>query len=293
MSRDSFLIAQLSDIHCGSPFFDPQLLRHAVEEVRSLAPDLVVVGGDLTTDGYAHEFRDAQSFLAPLFDAQLTTIVIPGNHDAKNVGYLHFVDSFGPGDVPGKGDRVLRLPAPVGSTGGPAGPGPGAPNVVTIVAMDSTKPDLAEGEIGRERYAWIRQQFVQPADYRVFALHHHLVPVPGTGRERNTVWDSGDVLTLLCESGVDLVLSGHKHVPFVWLLNGLLVVNSGTVSSHRLRGYVRPSYNVIEITEEVVTITLRYPGTGERPAAELDRSRMRLHSNPELAGMFAKSAWHA
>ena len=109
MSRDSFLIAQLSDIHCGSPSFDPQLLHHAVEEDRRLRPDLVLIGGDLTTDGYAHEFRDAQSHLAPLLDAELTTVVIPGNHDAKNVGYLHFTDSFGPGDVPGKGDRVLQL----------------------------------------------------------------------------------------------------------------------------------------------------------------------------------------
>lgn len=284
MDRDSFLIAQLSDLHTGSPFFDPQLLAHAVEEVLSLQPDLVLVGGDLTTDGYAHEFRDAQLYLEPLLQAELTTIVIPGNHDAKNVGYLHFVDSFGAGDVPGKGDRVLRLSARLG------GPEPSA---VTIVAMDSTKPDLAEGEIGRERYSWIRQQFTAPADLRVFALHHHLVPVPGTGRERNTVWDAGDVLALLADSGVHLVLSGHKHVPFVWLLNGVLVVNSGTVSSHRLRGYVRPSYNVLEITRERIAVTLRYPGTGERHAAELDREEMRLHANPELAGMFAKSAWHA
>jgi 3',5'-cyclic AMP phosphodiesterase CpdA len=284
MPRNCFLIAQLSDIHCGSPFFDAHLLRHAVEEIRALAPDLVLVGGDLTTDGYAHEFRDAQTFLAPLLDAAFTTIVIPGNHDAKNVGYLHFVDSFGPGDVPGKGDRVLRLSGRLDEAG---------PKTITMVAMDSTKPDLAEGEIGRERYSWIRQEFAQPSDFRVFALHHHLVPVPGTGRERNTVWDSGDVLALLAEAGVGLVLSGHKHVPFVWLLNGVLVVNSGTVSSHRLRGYVRPSYNVIEVTEDRVAVTLRYPGTGERPAAELDRRAMRLYPNPELAGMFAKSAWHA
>lgn len=278
MSRDSFLIAQLSDIHCGSPFFDPQLLHHAVEEVRAVAPDLVLIGGDLTTDGYAHEFREAQNQLAPLLESELTTVVIPGNHDAKNVGYLHFTDSFGPGDVPGKGDRVLHL------TG---------PQAVTLVAMDSTKPDLAEGEIGRERYSWIRQQFSAPADLRIFALHHHLVPVPGTGRERNTVWDSGDVLALLGETGVDLVLSGHKHVPFVWLLNNLLVVNSGTVSSHRLRGYVRPSYNLLEVTQDRVVVTMRYPGTGERHAAELNRREMRLYPNPELAGMFAKSAWHA
>jgi Icc protein len=279
-TRDSFLIAQLSDIHCGSPFFDPELLQHAVEEVRAVAPDLILVGGDLTTDGYAHEFRDAQSHLEPLLEAELTTVVIPGNHDAKNVGYLHFVDSFGPGDVPGKGDRVLQL---TGSGG----------QAVTLVAMDSTKPDLAEGEIGRERYSWIRQQFSAPADLRIFALHHHLVPVPGTGRERNTVWDSGDVLALLGEVEVDVVLSGHKHVPFVWLLNNLLVVNSGTVSSHRLRGYVRPSYNLLEITQDRIVVTLRYPGTGERHAADLDRREMRLHPNPELAGMFAKSAWHA
>jgi 3',5'-cyclic-AMP phosphodiesterase len=279
-TRDSFLIAQLSDIHCGSQFFDPQLLRHAVEEVRAVAPDLVLVGGDLTTDGYAHEFREAQNQLDPLLEAELTTVVIPGNHDAKNVGYLHFVDSFGPGDVPGKGDRVLHL---TGTSG----------QAVTLVAMDSTKPDLAEGEIGRERYSWIRQQFSAPADLRIFALHHHLVPVPGTGRERNTVWDSGDVLALLSEVGVDVVLSGHKHVPFVWLLNSLLIVNSGTVSSHRLRGYVRPSYNLLEITPDRIVVTLRYPGTGERHGADLDRREMRLHPNPELAGMFAKSAWHA
>lgn len=284
MSRNCFLIAQLSDIHCGSPFFDAQLLHHAVEEIRALSPDLVVVGGDLTSEGYAHEFRDAQAQLAPLLDASSTTVVIPGNHDSKNVGYLHFVDSFGPGDVPGKGDRVLRLSGRYNGA---------APETVTLVAMDSTKPDLAEGEIGRERYSWIRQQYEQPADYRIFALHHHLVPVPGTGRERNTVWDSGDVLALLSETGVQLVLSGHKHVPFVWLLNGVLLVNSGTVSSYRLRGYVRPSYNVIEVTNDRVAVTLRYPGTGERPAGELDRRTMRLSTNPDLAGMFAKSVWHA
>jgi len=280
VSRDSFLIAQLSDIHCGSPFFDPQLLHHAVEEVKAVSPDLVLIGGDLTTDGYAHEFREAQNQLEPLLAPELTTVVIPGNHDSKNVGYLHFVDSFGPGDVPGKGDRVLHL---TGSAG----------QAVTLVAMDSTKPDLAEGEIGRERYSWIRQQFSGPADLRIFALHHHLVPVPGTGRERNTVWDSGDVLALLDEVGVNVVLSGHKHVPFVWLLNDLLVVNSGTVSSHRLRGYVRPSYNLLEITPDRIVVTLRYPGTGERHGADLDRREMRLHPNPDLAGMFAKSAWHA
>jgi 3',5'-cyclic AMP phosphodiesterase CpdA len=277
VARDSFVIAQLSDLHCGSPYFDAELLETAVKETVALRPDLVVIGGDLTAEGYAGEFRTAQHFLEPLFSAELNMLVIPGNHDSKNVGYLHFRDTFGPGDIPEKGDRVLRLSVD-GMT-------------AQVVAIDSSKPDLAEGEVGRERYPWIRQELSFPADYRVFVLHHHLVPVPGTGRERNTVWDAGDVLALLTELQVDLVLSGHKHVPHVWLLDHVLIVNSGTVSSHRLRGYIRPSYNVIEVSDDSVRVTLKYPGTGERVAGVLDRRKMALHTNVELASMFTKTSW--
>jgi len=284
MRRDSLLLAQLSDLHCGSPFFDSALADAAVKEVVGLRPDLVVVGGDLTAEGYAHEFREAEEYLAPLFDAGLSTVVIPGNHDAKNVGYLHFSDTFGPGDVTGKADRVVRLETALGG---------GAPQSVTLVALDSTKPDLAEGEIGRERYGWIRAQFEPPAELKIVAMHHHLVPVPGTGRERNTVWDAGDVLALLNDCGVELVLCGHKHVPYPWFLNGMFIVNSGTVSSHRLRGYVRPSYNIIEVDDARMRVTFRYPAQGERFAAELDRVTARLESSAELEGMFTKTGWHA
>ena len=115
--------------------------------------------------------------------------MIPGNHDSRNVGYVHFEELFG--------DRnsVLRR------------------NGVTIVAVDSTEPDLDHGQIGRGRYPWIEEQFSDPADLRIFVLHHHLLPVPGTGRERNIVYDAGDAIECLQRSGVDLVLCGHKHVP--------------------------------------------------------------------------------
>ncbi|MEO6121872.1 MAG: metallophosphoesterase [Acidimicrobiales bacterium] len=112
--RDTFVIAQLSDIHCGSPFFDAKLLDSAVHEVLALEPDLIVIGGDLTTEGYAHEFREAAEHLAPLLGDGLRTVVIPGNHDSKNVGYLHFRDTFGHGEGAGKGDSVLQV------TGGPS-----------------------------------------------------------------------------------------------------------------------------------------------------------------------------
>jgi Icc protein len=93
--------------------------------------------------------------------------------------------------------------------------------------------------------------------------HHHLMPVPGTGRERNQVLDAGDVLALLRRSSVDLVLSGHKHVPYVWPLAGMLIVHSGTVSTLRTRGFPHPAYNFVRVEEGRMAVELCVPG-GER-----------------------------
>ncbi len=133
----------------------------------------------------------------------------------------------------------------------------------TIVAVDSTEPDLDNGQIGRGRYRLIEEAFAGAADLRVFVLHHHLLPIPGTGRERNIVNDAGDALECLQRAEVDLVLAGHKHVPYAWRLEDLFVVNAGTVSSSRLRGKGRPCYNVVEVEGTHVNVWRRYPFHGQ------------------------------
>lgn len=276
MQDHRLTIAQFSDIHCGHIMFDSDLMEAAIDEIAGLAPDLVVMAGDLTSEGYAPQFRQAKRYLDRLGGFEM--VVVPGNHDLMNVGFLHFDDAFG------RSDRVMRLPFRI-SEGKPQ-------RYATVVAVNSSKPDLADGEIGHIRYDWIRQSYEWPEDYRIFVLHHHLVSVPGTGRERNIVWDAGDVLALLTELKVDLVLSGHKHVPNVWQFGEMLLVNSGTCSSHRVRGYTRPSYNVIEITEERVRIVQKYPGLGEIVAANFVTEERRLTLNPQLAGMFNRGAWN-
>src|SRR5437588_10207977 len=97
--RDPFVIAQLSDLHCGSPYFDAELLETAVKETIALRPDLVVIGGDLTAEGYAGEFRTAQHYLEPLFEAGLNTLVIPGNLDVKKVCCRQYRQPLGGGYV--------------------------------------------------------------------------------------------------------------------------------------------------------------------------------------------------
>ena len=277
MKGHRLTIAQISDIHCGHALFDGELLDHAIDEIVDLKPDLVAVVGDLTSEGYAPQFRQAKRYLDRLSD--LEVLVVPGNHDLMNVGFLHFRDNFG------KSERVIRLPFSTADGQEPR-------RYATVVAVNSSKPDLAEGEVGHVRYDWIRESFDNTDDYRIFVLHHHLVPVPGTGRERNIVWDAGDVLALLAELHVDLVLAGHKHVPNVWQVGEMLLINSGTASSYRVRGYTRPSYNVIEVDDLRVRIVQRYPGLGEIVAASFSIADRKLDINPQLAGMFNRGAWN-
>ena len=276
MEGDRLTIAQFSDIHCGHPMFDAELMDHTLSEIVDLKPELVVMAGDLTAEGYAPQFRQARRYLDRLADLEM--VVVPGNHDLMNVGFLHFRDQFG------KSDRVVRVPFATPD-------GKPSDRYATIVAVNSSKPDLADGEVGHVRYDWIRESFQNPDDYRIFVMHHHLVSVPGTGRERNIVWDAGDLLALLTELGINLVLSGHKHVPNVWQFGQMLLINSGTASSHRVRGYTRPSYNVIEIDSERVRIVQRYPGLGEIVAAHYLINDRELKLNPQLAGMFNRGAW--
>jgi 3',5'-cyclic-AMP phosphodiesterase len=232
-----FRIAHISDLHCGSQHFVANLLERAIMEINELEPDVVICTGDLTTNGFRQEYADARLYLNR-FDCDLI-VVIPGNHDSRNVGYVHFEELFG--------DR-----SSVVHKGG-----------VTVVAVDSTEPDLDHGQIGRGRYPWILEQFAEPADFRIFVLHHHLLPVPGTGRERNIVYDAGDALEALQKANVNLVLSGHKHVPYAWRLEDLFIVNTGTVSTLRLRGKTRPCYNVIELEGHHVDVWRRYPFHGQ------------------------------
>ncbi len=235
MMSDSTVIAHISDLHCGSRYHIPSLAKRVIDEINDeVRPDIVVVTGDLTDMGFRQEFKVAKRLLSGLRCERV--IVLLGNHDARNVGDEHFTEMFG--------ERSQELTH--------AG--------IHMLGLDSSEPDLDSGRIGRGRYKWIEERFADPDEFKIIAMHHHLVPVPGTGRERNIVYDAGDMLRVLADNGVDLVLCGHKHVPNVWRLEDMLIVNAGTCCTHRLRGRVRPCYNVIEINDNShVRVTLKEP----------------------------------
>lgn len=198
----------------------PEIANSMLENINRTYPDIVVITGDLTENGLAAEYNGAKKFIDRI--ECKNKVIVPGNHDSRNAGYLFFEDLF-----------------KTRSTFGQFGE-------ITVVGVDSSQPELEEGHIGRENYNWIENTFSVNC-FKVFALHHHLISIPRTGRGNNVLVDAGDVLELLDRSGVNLVLCGHWHIPWVWRLNDMLVISAGTVCSSKVRGKMSQCYNLIEI----------------------------------------------
>jgi 3',5'-cyclic-AMP phosphodiesterase len=198
----------------------PEIADSMLENINRNSPDIVIITGDLTENGLAAEYNGAKGFIDRI--ECKNKVIVPGNHDSRNAGYLFFEDLF-----------------KTRSTFGHFGE-------VTVVGLDSSQPELEEGHIGRENYGWIETIF-SLGSFKIFALHHHLIPIPRTGRGNNVLVDAGDVLELLDRSGVNLVLCGHWHIPWVWRLNDMLVISAGTVCSSKVRGKMSQCYNLIEI----------------------------------------------
>ncbi len=217
-------IVHISDLHLTGPHFVTEWGEHVVEHVNSINPEILVITGDLTDDGYPFEYEMVPSYIEKFHTAH--KIIVPGNHDARNKGYTIFEELYG-----------TRFPYYENEK-------------VVVIGIDSADPDIDDGHIGRENYPYIQERLTAENKTRILAMHHHLIPIPGTGRERNIPVDSGDVLQLCIDLGVHIVLSGHKHVPWIWKLEDTYFITAGTATSRRLKGRSYPSFNVIEIKEE-------------------------------------------
>ena len=85
-------IVQISDLHLSSPSFVPDWAENVLSIVSSIGPDIVIVTGDLTDDGYAYEYDVAKTYIDRIEAENI--MVVPGNHDARNEGYTLFEEIF-------------------------------------------------------------------------------------------------------------------------------------------------------------------------------------------------------
>lgn len=227
------LIAHISDLHVGAENFKEDILLEAIRQINDMKPDVVVATGDLTDNGYYLEFLQVASYLSNI---ESPLVVVPGNHDARHVGNETF-------------EEILKEKRSTLTVNGE----------LQVIGLDSSEPDLDEGKVGRSQQLWMEKELKKAAEadlYNVIALHHHIIPVPKTGRERNVLVDAGDILCSMVKGGANLVICGHKHVPHVWRVEDIFFVTAGTVSSLKLRGKDINSYNTYYIEDDMIEIRL-------------------------------------
>jgi 3',5'-cyclic AMP phosphodiesterase CpdA len=246
------LLAQISDVHCG-PMLRREVLRKAIKEINGLSPDVVLVTGDLTENGLISEFTDASRELKKLKAEKM--IYLSGNHDYRSTGYLLFKEFFPFSQVTETEDAV-------------------------IVVLSSARPDRDDGEVGHRQNLWLEKTLEEYKDkVKIVTIHHHIIPVPDTGADQITIVDAGDVLRSLVKSKVDLVLCGHRHRPWRWKIEDMLVVHAGSVSCEKLRGFFCNSYNIVEIKGKKVNAKLKIVDGGYVDFKEIVKRREILQAS--------------
>ncbi|MGQ9586630.1 MAG: metallophosphoesterase family protein [Anaerolineae bacterium] len=235
-------ILHVSDLHFGWPLrrgLPEQILREAHE----LAPDLVVVCGDLTQRAWPPQFRAARAWLERLPQPLL---VIPGNHDVPlfNVferwrtplrRYRHHISAATDSVYQDDGLLAVGLSSARGAT------------------IDGGWLLPAQVEQARAVIAGRG-----PHQAVVVAVHHHFVRVPGS--RQKPIREADKLLATFDAWGVDLVLTGHSHRAYVHRTKGgLLLVQGGTTTSRRGKGQDRGrnNYHVITLNAHHIEVTRR------------------------------------
>ncbi|MFT5642968.1 MAG: 3',5'-cyclic AMP phosphodiesterase CpdA [Janthinobacterium sp.] len=237
------ILIHLSDLHFGH--VDPALLAPLTALVASIAPDLVVVSGDLTQRARKHEFQAARDFLDAL---PAPWLVVPGNHDVPmyNVArrFLtpltryrrYFGDQVQPEFVD---DEIAVL------------------GVNTARALT-----IKDGRINAQQISAIRTRFdsVDPALTKILVSHHPF-DLPAPFGKSHLVGSAALAMATFADCGVDLLLAGHLHASHAGNsaarhkigAYAALMVQAGTATSTRGRGESN-SFNVLHVAPGKITV---------------------------------------
>lgn len=225
------VVLQISDTHFGTE------QGAVVEALGALAhqqrPDVVVLSGDITQRARPAQFRAARSFVDRL---GVPVLALPGNHD---------IPLF---------DLWVRLRSPYGRYSAVFGtdlePVHRSAELL-VVCVNTTRPwRHKDGEVSALQIDRVARlvQHADPAQLRVVVVHQPIA-VTRAEDQPNRLRGHAAALRLWAEAGVDLVIGGHIHLPYVMplqcLARPLWVVQAGTAVSSRVRDGAPNSVNLL------------------------------------------------
>ncbi|NMH97175.1 phosphodiesterase [Pseudonocardia sp. K10HN5] len=150
------LLAHISDLHIDG---SERAVRRAARVLRQLgelavAPDALIVSGDLADHGGEEEYRLVTGLLA---DSPSPVLICPGNHDARAALRATVL-----------GEPVLGTPddhRPVNRTG--------RVGELTVLLADSTIPGRPEGHLDDPTLEWLDAELAEAGEGPVLLVMHH------------------------------------------------------------------------------------------------------------------------
>ena len=268
-------ILHVSDLHVGTRE-DAAVELGLGELVERIAPDLVVVTGDLTHRGRREQHERAAALLRALGPP---VVAVPGNHDIPYTFPARFTRPWA------EFERQWETVEPVFQS-----------DELFVVGLNSVRPWRHQS--GGIRPAQIRRTAdllggAPEGALRVVCLHHHLIGAPWRSRKR-PVSRRSKVLAGLVDGGAELILAGHIHQAAVSERHDFEVERDGlrgvTVSIAPGLGQPRPNrrgeargLHVYEATAEsllVQTYVWREDDWGLTGVRRFPRGRSALAAEP-------------
>jgi 3',5'-cyclic AMP phosphodiesterase CpdA len=236
-------LVHLSDLHFGR--VDEAIIEPLIARVNAIAPDLVVVSGDLTQRARTEQFRAARLFLDALPKPQ---IVVPGNHDMPlhNV-FSRFMRPFK------KYQRYIANDLePVH-----------VDDEIAVIGINTARSlTFKDGRIDQGQIAHLRAR-LNPLDEHLVKIivTHHPFDLPGHFDDKALVGRARAAMDMFANCGADLLLAGHMHISHAGSsaarhkIKGYsaLVAQAGTATSTRGRGESN-SFNEIRISASLIAI---------------------------------------
>jgi len=256
-------IAHLSDLHFGR--VDPALLSPLILRLQSLAPDLVVVSGDLTQRAKPEQFRAARRFLDSLPGRVLA---VPGNHDVPL--YNVFQRAFQPFRKYRRFISAELEPCYVDGE-------------IAVAGVNTARSAVFKGgRINQEQMGRLRSLLCPlPSAVTKIVVTHHPFDLPPGHHDRDLVGRAAEAMRMFAQCGADILLSGHLHASNAsdtrlrYRIDDYvaLVVQAGTATSTRGRGEPN-SFNVLRMAHPTVGVErFTWDGTSFEPtdAARYER----------------------
>ena len=242
----SMRLAHLSDLHFGRPA-SPERVLSLEENLLANQPQLLVITGDITDRGRVSQFRRAHNFLNNM---NVPFIAVPGNREVSISAFWEWVfprvamHRFR--IIFGQSDRILWQSEKL---------------KLVFLGLNSVHPFPSwPGRIARETRYWLKEQAAKLCDYRkILFLHHPVMPVMrGSSFWAHTLSDAGQLLNICAETGICLILQGHKHRSSILEVN-IPTRNAKVVVSAAgapLASRWDPSYHLIDILPNELVITV-------------------------------------